>query len=76
MMEQGQDIEVWLAGFDADEQEIALKQLGDLISNQEKAAKQKQKPERYTVTNDTPEFFYRSNAQGKRTPDEPLWDMC
>lgn len=76
MMEQGQDIEVWLAGFDADEQEIALKQLGDLISNQEKAAKQKQKPERYTVTNDTPEFFYRSNARGKRTPDEPLWDMC
>jgi len=53
MMEQGQDIELWLAGFDADEQEIALKQLGELATSQEKAAKQKQKPDRYTVTNDT-----------------------
>jgi hypothetical protein len=75
MMEQGQDIELWLAGFDADEQEIALKQLDELVTSQEKAAKQKQKPERYTVTNDSPEFFYRSNVQGTRTPDEPLWDM-
>lgn len=72
MMEQGQEIAHWLAGFDSTEQELALKQLDEVLTARERLAASP--PKRQTITNDTPEFFYRTDAGLKRQPDEPLWE--